>query len=244
MIEAAGIALSCEERGDGEPAVVLVHGIATDRTVWSEVEPATRTIAYDRRAYGESGAPEPYGGTTVGEQGDDLEILIRETQAAPAVLCGGDFGALVCLDVMVRFPELTRGAVLIEPPMLWLSPQGSEAMSELRDKLEGGNAVEAYLGDAVSTLGPQRVAAAHEALRGFAADLGAIASFAAGRRELRAIEQPVVVVSGRDPVYHDVARRLVELLPQGELLELGSGRFPQLERPDEVAAAIRRIASA
>ncbi|MFL5886047.1 MAG: alpha/beta fold hydrolase [Thermoleophilaceae bacterium] len=243
-VEAAGVELAVDDRGEGAPAVVLVHGIASDRSVWTELAVEARRIAYDRRAYGDSGAPEPYGGTTVGEQADDLAQLIRAMDAAPAVLCGHDFGAEICLDVLVRFPELVRGAVLIEPPMLWLSAEGSEALSKLRAEIEQGDAVEAYLGEDASLLGPERVEAAHRALRGFAADLGAIASLSVGRRELRAVEQRAIVIAGADPLYGEVASKLAGLLPRGELLRLDTGHFPQIEQPDAVAAAITRIASA
>ena len=254
-VEAAGVALAFEERGEGAPTVVLVHGIAGDRSVWRETLALldSRTIAYDRRAHGESGAPESYGGTTVGEQADDLASLVRATEAAPAVLCGHGFGAIVCLDVMLRFPELAHRAVLIEPPMLWLSPAGSEAMSEMREAVEqgardggGAGAVDAYLGPALEVLGPERAGAVRDAIAGFAADLGAIASWSAGRRELRAIEQPVAVVAGtRSPTVNaEVARALVDLLPDGGLVELEAGHYAQIERPAEVAAEVRRIASA
>lgn len=238
------------------PAVVLVHGIASDHSVWREVLERIgefRSIAYDRRAYGENSPPEPYEGTTVGEQADDLASLIRDADAAPAVLCGHGFGALACMDVMLRLPELTTGAVLIEPPMLWLSPMGPEVMSELREAVEQGarqggaaGAIDAYLGDDAALLGPDRVDAARSAVRGFAADLGALASWTAGRRDLRTIDQPVAILAGtRSPaVSVEVARALAGLLPRAELAELDSGHFAQLERPDEVAAAIRRIASA
>jgi pimeloyl-ACP methyl ester carboxylesterase len=259
VIEAAGVALACDARPGAAPAVVLVHGIASDRSVWREVVEriggidGSRTLAYDRRAYGESEAPEPYGGTTVGEQADDLASLIRSVDAAPAVLCGHGFGALACLDAMLRFPELTAGAVLIEPPMLWLSPTGPEVMSELREAVEQGareggaaGAVDAYLGEDAALLGPDRTQSARDSVRGFAADLGALASWSAGRRELRTIEQPVAILAGtRSPaVSVEVARALAGLLPRAELAELDSGHFAQLERPDEVAAALRRIASA
>jgi pimeloyl-ACP methyl ester carboxylesterase len=255
-VEGAGVALAFEERGEGEPTV-FVHGIATDRTVWGETLDAlgdgVRGIAYDRRAYGESGAPEPYGGTTVGEQADDLAALIRSLDVAPATLCGHGFGALICLDVMMRHPDLAGGGVLIEPPMLWLSAGGSEAMSELREAVEKGareaggpGAVDAYLGDAQAALGRERAGAARVALRGFAADLGAVASWAAGRRELRGIEQPAILIAGTrsPPVIRDVARAIADLLPRSELVELDAGHFAQLEQPAAVAEAIRRIASA
>ena len=235
---------------------MLVHGIASDRTVWREVLErigGQRAIAYDRLGYGQREVPEPYGGTTVGEQADDLASLIRNRGAAPAILCGHGFGALACLDVMLRFPELTPGAVLIEPPMLWLSPTGPEVMSELREAVEQGareggaaGAVDAYLGEDAAVLGPDRTEAARNSARGFAADLGALASWSAGRRELRTIEQPVAIVAGtRSPaVSFEVARALSALLPRADMMELDCGHFAQVERPDEVAAAVRRIASA
>ena len=57
-VEAAGVELAVDDRGEGTP-VVLVHGIATDRSVWRDLPLDTRTIAYDRRAYGDSGASVP-----------------------------------------------------------------------------------------------------------------------------------------------------------------------------------------
>ena len=40
-------------------------------------------------------------------------------------------GAIVCLDLLQRFPHLARAAVLIEPPLLWLSPRGPEVVGDL-----------------------------------------------------------------------------------------------------------------
>ena len=65
VVEGAGVELAYEETGTG-PAVVLVHGMADDRAAWPAEIPGLRTIAYDRRGYGESSAPEPYDRTTVG----------------------------------------------------------------------------------------------------------------------------------------------------------------------------------
>src|SRR3954449_6446733 len=119
-VEAAGVELAVEQSGSG-PDVVFVHGTATSRSVGQETIAALgdgiHAIAYDRRAYGDSGAPEPYGGTTVGEQADDLAELIEGLGAAPAAVCGHELGALACLDLVVRRPELVSHAVLIEPPM-------------------------------------------------------------------------------------------------------------------------------
>ena len=61
-----------------------------------------RVITYDRRGYGGSTAPEPYTRTTVNEQAEDLAALVGGLDAAPALLVGADFGALVVLDVLLR----------------------------------------------------------------------------------------------------------------------------------------------
>lgn len=255
-VEAGGVALAYDEHGDG-PAVVLVHGTATARSVWRETVESlgdgVRAIAYDRRAYGDSGAPEPYGGTTVGEQADDLAELIEALGAGPAMVCGHELGALTCLDLLLRRPELVSGAVLIEPPMLWLSPAGTDAVGDLREAVsrgagEGGaaGAVRAYLEavggpDVAALLGDERMEAAMASPRAFAADLAAAASWTGGRRELRAAERSVTVVNGlrSAAVRQEATRALAELLPNARLVDTDSGHFAHLERPADVAAAIR-----
>ncbi|HZC28688.1 MAG TPA: alpha/beta hydrolase, partial [Gaiellaceae bacterium] len=67
-VEGAGVPLVYSERGEGAP-VLLIHGLASDGAAMGPVADAlaaagARAIAYDRRGYGSSGAPEPYGGTS------------------------------------------------------------------------------------------------------------------------------------------------------------------------------------
>src|SRR4051812_45915219 len=117
-VEGAGVELAYEESAADGPAVVLVHGMAADRTActgwglsperartgWGLSPERARVIAYDRRGYGASGAPEPYERTTVAEQAEDLVALLRAAAATPAVAAAADFGALVVLDVLHRHP--------------------------------------------------------------------------------------------------------------------------------------------
>jgi pimeloyl-ACP methyl ester carboxylesterase len=259
-VEAGGVALCVEEAGDGTP-IVFVHGMASDRSLWQETVAAlaaagARTIAYDRRAYGGSGAPEPYGGTTVGEQADDLAELIGRLDAAPAVLCGHHLGALICLDTLVRHAPLARAAVLVETPMLWLSSQGPDVVSKTREAVAeaarergAGAAVEAFLEEvagpnAAAVLGDRRMRAARDAPRAFAADLAASASWPGGRRELRRVGVPVAVVSGArsTPIYREVADKLVRLIPGASAATLDSGHFGPIERPDALAAIVSAAA--
>jgi 2-(acetamidomethylene)succinate hydrolase len=258
-VEGAGVELVYDERGGGD-AVVLVHGTASTRATWNEVRDelgdALRTIAYDRRAYGESGAPEGYSATTVGEHGDDLIALLRGLDVAPALLCGHSFGARACLDTIVREPELVRAAVLIEPPMLWLAEDGAAAASYLRSEIEAGvtehgsaGAIAAFTRvvcgpQALDVVGQERAA---EALRhpiGFAADLGAVGNWSVPPRALRAIDTPVVLVAGTrtTPAYRQPCEALARMIPGAELRECDSGHLVPNEAPRVVADAIRSLA--
>jgi 2-(acetamidomethylene)succinate hydrolase len=258
-VEGAGVELAYDERGSGE-TVVLVHGTASTRTIWEEVREALgdgfRTIAYDRRAYGDSGAPEGFTATAVEEHGDDLIALLRGLDLAPALLCGHSFGAMTCLDAILREPELVRAAVLVEPPMLWLASTGTEAMSELRAAIEEGAAEQGSSGaiaaftrevcgpQALDVVGHERAAAALRDPRAFAADLAAVNRWSVAPGDLRAIGTPIVFVAGtRTPrAYREPSEALARMIRSAELRDADSGHLVPNEAPDVVAEAIRAIA--
>ena len=128
-VEGAGVALHYTERGEGAP-VLLVHGLASDAEALAPVAEAVaaagaRAIAYDRRGYGRSGAPEPYEGTSVEEQAEDAAALLRAVDAAPAVVAGDGFGALVALDLAKRHGALVRALVLSNPALFALVPEAT-----------------------------------------------------------------------------------------------------------------------
>jgi pimeloyl-ACP methyl ester carboxylesterase len=241
VAEGAGVALAYEQRGDG-PAVLLVHGMADDAAGWRHVgeqlAPVARTIAYDRRGYGGSGAPEPYERTTVEEQAEDAAALLGALDAAPAVLCGRDFGAVICLDLCKRHAGLVRAAAVIDPPLFAFVPDATEALAKQRQTLEqalrdGGpeRAVEAYLGDS-GAVSQERVARARTAHRGFFADYGGLASWPVTRGELRSMAMPMAVVSSAAataPV-RAAADALAALVPAAERID-----------GDDVAPIVRRL---
>src|SRR4051812_6498835 len=197
-VEGAGVELAYEESAAGGPAVVLVHGMAADRTAWDLALDSARVIAYDRRGYGASGAPEPYERTTVAEQAEDLVALLRSIDATPAIAAGEDFGTLVVLDVLRRHPGVLRGAVLVGPPVFQLVPEALEPLAAERLALEealreGGRdlAVERWL-EARGVSGSERLERARRDAAGFFADYGGQATLPLARRDLRALDVPVV----------------------------------------------------
>jgi pimeloyl-ACP methyl ester carboxylesterase len=221
-VEGAGVELHYVERGAGPP-LLLVHAIASDATALAPVAqalaPHARTIAYDRRGYGDSGAPEPYAGTTAQEQAEDAAALLRALDAHPAVVCGDGFGALIALDLLTRHRALVRGAVLADPSLFMLVPAATEELAEQRARMEdamraGGPqaGVEAWLDGRVDGEPLARARAAH---RGFFADYAGLASWPASRRALRALDAPAVVLTGPSSPASAVAAAdaLAELLP-------------------------------
>jgi len=221
-VEGAGVALNVVERGSGA-SVLLVHGMASDAQALEPVVGAlsdqARVIAYDRRGYGASGAPEPYRGTTVEEQAEDAAALLSALDAAPALVCGDGFGALVALDLAKRHRALVSAAVASNPPLFMFVPAATEQLAAQRAELEeamrkGGPeaGVEAWLGGRVDGETLARARAAH---RGFFADYAGLASWPVTRRELRALDLPTVVLTGPWSLPHVVAAAdaLAELLP-------------------------------
>jgi len=107
-------------RGKG-PALVLVHGSATDAdgwtTVFAKMAGTMRLCAYDRR--GTDRSPLPPGRTTysVDEHARDLLNLLPELSHSPPIVCGSSFGAVVALHAARVDPTSIRGLVLCEPPL-------------------------------------------------------------------------------------------------------------------------------
>jgi pimeloyl-ACP methyl ester carboxylesterase len=260
-VEGAGVELAYDERGDG-PAVVLVHGTGATRTFWRETQDALgegiRAIAYDRRGYGDSGAPEPYEATTVGEHADDLAALTRALDAAPAVLCGHSFGAIATIDALLHHADIARAAVLIDPGMLWLAPSGAQEASEVRAAAEEAarergpaGVIDAFIEGtcgpgAEEVLGDDRYAESHAHPRAFMAEVQAAANWSAPPRDLRGLDVPITLVAGErsKPVWHEIAEALAGMLPRAELRWVDAGHLLPIEVPDLLADAIRAAAQA
>ena len=232
--EGAGVALHYRSHGDG-PAVLLVHGMASDSQAWQPLAEqlaadGLRAIALDRRGYGDSGAPEPYAATTVQEQAEDVAALLGAVDATPALLVGDGFGALVVLELLVRRPELARGAVLVDPPLYAFVPAATPALADERTLLEEGlrdggpaTAIRAWLAQDAAAADAGRVERAIAAAQGFFADYAGRSSWSPSRRELRAVAVPVVVLTGPATPEHVTAAAdaAAELVPAAQRLRDG-----------------------
>lgn len=227
MVEGAGVELAVHEHGPaGGPPVLLVHGLASDAQAWSGVAAelaaaGLRVIAHDRRGYGRSGAPAPYTGTTVSEQAADALAVLDGLGVDAALVAGDGFGALVALDLALRFPARVSALVCVDPPLFLFVADAAQTLAAERQALEdalreGGPAaaVAVWLGED-GAADPGRLARAQAAATACFADYAGLATLAVTRRELRAVAVPAHVVTGPDagaPVV-EAADALAALLP-------------------------------
>jgi pimeloyl-ACP methyl ester carboxylesterase len=215
--EVAGAQLAYVEAGSG-PALLTVHGMA-DRGSPLQI-PGMRAIAYDRRGYGESSAPVPYERTTVAEQAEDAASLLLALDAAPAVVCGREFGALVALDLCSRHRGLVRAAAVVDPPLFAFSAAATEVLAAERLALEEALRDSGPAGAVAGWLrargaSEERVAWAAEDYVAFFADYAGLATWPTARRELRAWDVPLaVVLSATAPAHvRQAGEALAALVP-------------------------------
>lgn len=141
-----GVRLGFDDRGQGRPAFVFVHGWACDRKCWTaqmeEFSPDYRCVAVDLRGRGESAAVPPFG---VGRALEDVAALIRELGIAPVILIGHSLGGIIALALNGRYPELVLAVVTIDSPINAETGAGSpRSVERIR---EGGSmrAVEGFV---------------------------------------------------------------------------------------------------
>jgi pimeloyl-ACP methyl ester carboxylesterase len=170
------------------------------------------------------------------EQAEDAAALLRGLDVDAAVVAGDGFGALIALDLLRRHAGVARAAVLADPPLFAFVPEATEALAARRLEVEealrasGREAgVEAWLAGRLAGAELERARASH---RGFYADFAGLASWPVTRRELRAVAQRAVVLTGPStpPLVRTAADRLGELLPAAR--RAGDG---------DIAAAVRSL---
>jgi len=105
-------------RGGGTFALVMIHGLASNSSRWSEfiehsqLRPTWDFIAVDLRGHGAS--------VTRCRQShqlwaSDLQALLQHEGYQQAIVIGHSLGAQVAIHFAHRYPQMSRGLVLIEP---------------------------------------------------------------------------------------------------------------------------------
>jgi pimeloyl-ACP methyl ester carboxylesterase len=258
-LEARGVEIAWSERGDGPP-VLLVHETAATGEVWDPLAEALakefRAIAYDRRGWGDSSAPDDYRRTTIEEQSEDAAALVEAVADGPAVVCGAGLGAVVALDLLLRRSELVSAAVLIEPTLLQLTPAATEALSQDRRRIEIAagnheNVIDVYLSGGLPALAPgvartpdETAAAARHRPGSVVAELGIQAGWRMPLPRLAGADRPSAVVTAEStpPLLREAAAALGARLAKTATREIGSPEAPpHVGAPAEVASIVAEV---
>ena len=150
------LSLTYLERGSG-PTIILIHGSVSDYREWQkQIGPLAqhyRVVAYSRRFHWPNARPGKDADARVERQVDDLAALVRTLGSTPSHIIGHSFGGAVALNFALRYPELVRTLVLIEPAVssvLADTPENREATKE-------GQAIRAKLKEAFDSGDAQRI---------------------------------------------------------------------------------------
>ncbi len=138
FVEVNGLRLHYKIAGQGEPALLLLHGFAASTFTWREVMPSLAqegtTIAFDRPAFGLTERPMP--DEWQGENPYRTEAqpgfvigLMDKLGMTEAVLVGNSAGGTVAVSTALNYPERVTALVLVDPAIYagggtpnWLRP--------------------------------------------------------------------------------------------------------------------------
>jgi pimeloyl-ACP methyl ester carboxylesterase len=262
LIQAGTAKLYHEVRGSG-PAL-LVTGGTGDAGEWTNLAPTLAeectVLTYDRRGMSRSPRPDGWTATSMPEMADDAAALLRALDIAPAVVVGHSGGASMACCLLARHPEVVRHAVLYEPPLLAMVPDGEALVAGVwaaaeQAMAEGGprRAMEVFIrgnaGDEVAdqwfeSLDPTgRERILNNGAVFFPIELPAFAAFVPDPQGMRASGVPLTVVAGeqsRDTWLGAAAARLA-VGTGADLVELPGGHGGFVSHPKEFIELVRLI---
>lgn len=152
-----GVELAYVVEGEGE-TVVFVHGAGGDWRTWDEVRPKIvagkyRYAALSLRYHYPNSWADDGKLYTVNQHIDDIATFIRGLNVGKVYLVGNSFSGRLVGNVVLRHPDLIRGAVLGEPSLAATSsPEGKTAVAAFQQDMgkasvaaKAGNAREAAI---------------------------------------------------------------------------------------------------
>ncbi len=253
-----GVELYYERRGSG-PSVLFIPGATGDgghfQHVAATLADEFTTVIYDRRGNSRSPRPAGWHSTSTDEQADDAAALVRALNLSPAAIFATSSGAVIGVNLLLRHPDVLRGAIFHEPALIAVLADPQAIWAEIQPVIEQGmtaggprGAVEAFVrrvaGDAVYEALPddlrERMLNNGDVL--LQLEMAPFGLYRPGTAELASVTCSVAILAGTEspPFLIETARWLAAALnvPLGIL---PGGHAPYFERPDEMAAVLRPL---
>jgi 2-succinyl-6-hydroxy-2,4-cyclohexadiene-1-carboxylate synthase len=256
-ISLTGVRLAAETSGDGDPPLVLLHGLAGDRRAWDDIvaalAPGRGLIRYDLRGHGGSVALDHQGYTHTG----DLVGLLDALDMERCDLAGVSMGGGVALNFALDHPKRVRRLVLVSPGMTaweW-SERWRGLWTEVIEAARTGGAGAArerwfaHPLFATTRALPEATAKLREALWGYS---GAVWTECGGEEaaslpdldRLPFLAPPTLLLTGAEDLedFRLIADLIEASAPDAQRIDhAGAGHLLNLERPAEVAAEIEQF---
>lgn len=273
FIDVNGITVHYKKAGQGQPALILLHGFGASTFSWRGViQPLAMNrlvVAFDRPAFGlterllpgEWQGASPYGTPA---QADMLIGLMDKLGIQKAILAGNSAGGTVSVYAALKYPERVSGLVLVDAAiysggptnpllsLLYQTPQVNHLAPLLVRSISqtGDNTIRLAWHDP-SKVTPEVYAGYRKPLQLPNWDVAlwefTKASQPLGLPErLKELKMPVLVVTGDDDriVPTQSSLRLAQEIP-GSQLEVfkACGHVPQEECPDQFLSAVQPFIS-
>lgn len=243
------------ERGKGDTAVFLLHGVGGGKQAWAHNQPALasqgyRTIAWDMPGYGASLPLASCSNTSLAE---GLKALIEHAGAKRNVLLGHSMGGMLAQELAALHPALVHGLVLYSTSPAFGKADGAWQQQFLQSRfapLDQGLGMAGLAGQLVPTMfapdaEPTRIAEAAALMARVPADsyraaLSAIVSFNR-LAALGDLSVPTLCLAGEldQNAPPAVVEKMASRIPgAGYVCLSGVGHIANIEQPDLFNAAV------
>lgn len=247
-----GLSVAYRDEGDGERAVVFIHGFPFRASMWDPTIPVARqagfrAVAPDLPAFGESDVPAERSEYSIDRYADVVAGLIADLGLGAVVLAGLSMGGYIALAVARRHPEVLTGLVLADTRADPDTPEGRQTRSDqqalVEEQGEVTPLVDGLLARILSESSP-RHAEVREALGAMmrstapAAWIGALEAMKTRQDQtdlLPTIPVPTLVIVGESDalIPLDVAEGMAKAIPDARLEVVpNAGHVANLENPE------------
>lgn len=246
-----GVKLAFEQRGEGGPGLVFIHGWCCDHTFFEPqmeyFSQHQRVVSVDRRGHGESDRPaeSSYHPDVFAE---DAAWLIEQLGMERPVVVGHSMGGVVALRLAHLFPESVSALIALDAG--WVLPaeydEAGPAVSESLTKPDYADQLRAVMGSMfLETDDAERrerfldkMASAPQHI--MHAEWRETIENTDTAGPLASLQIPALYIAAQEPL-GDLARIRSLGVTIGQTV--GSGHFHQFEVPEQVNAMIERFVS-